>query len=50
MDKHKALDFTIDRIESIKQQTYSKESEIKIAKETIEYLEFIKNMLEEDKQ
>ena len=48
MDKQKALDFTIDRIESIKQQTYTTESERKIANETLEYLKFIKNMLEEE--
>lgn len=47
MDKEKALKFTIDRIESIKQQTYTTESEIRIAKETLEYLEFIKDILED---
>ena len=48
MDKQKALDFTIDRIESIKKQTYTTESERKIVNETLEYLEFIKNILEEE--
>lgn len=47
MDKEKALKFTIDRIESIRQQSYETESETRIAKETLEYLEFIKDILED---
>ena len=47
MDKEKALDFTIERIESIKRQTFTNESEIKSVNETLEYLEFIKSLLEE---
>ena len=46
MDKEKALDFTIERIDSIKRQTFTNESELKSANETLEYLEFIKNLLE----
>ena len=46
MDKEKAYNYTIERINSIRQQRFETESERKIAKETLEYLEFIKCILE----
>lgn len=47
MNKQKALEFTKDRIDSISSCTYTTESEIKIANETLEYLRFIEKILEE---
>lgn len=44
MDKEKAYNYTIERINSIRQQSFETESERKIAKETLEYLEYVKNM------
>ena len=46
MNIQKALEFTKDRIESISASIYTKESERKIADETLEYLKFIKHILE----
>ncbi len=47
MDKKKALAITIDRIENLRGFITSNESERKIANETLEYLEFVKKMLED---
>lgn len=47
MNKQKALEFTKERIESISSSTYTTENEIKIVKETLEYLRFIEKILEE---
>lgn len=46
MNKEKALEITKDRIESLKVFVPNNESEMKIAKETLEYLYFIEDMLE----
>lgn len=46
MDKEKAYNYTIERINSIRQQSFETESKRKIAKETLEYLEYIKSILE----
>lgn len=47
MDKEKALAITKDRINNLRGFIPENESEVKIAKETLEYLEFVKKMLEE---
>lgn len=47
MDIKKAKEITKDRIESMKKFIPSNESETRIAKETLEYLEFIEKLLEE---
>lgn len=47
MNKARALQITEDRIESLKQFTPSNKSEENIAKETLEYLNFIKDLLTE---
>lgn len=47
MNKAKALQITEDRIKNLKQFTPSNKSEEHIAKETLEYLNFIKNLLTE---
>ena len=46
MDRMRALEITKDRIESMKQFTPSNSSEASIAKETMEYLSYIKTILE----
>ncbi len=46
MDKQKALKITEDRIDSLKYFTPTNQSEEEIAKETLEYLKFIKDLLE----
>jgi hypothetical protein len=46
MNKEQALEFTKDRIEKITRMTYKTESEIKIKRETLEYLRFIESLLE----
>lgn len=48
MNKEKALEFTNERIENISKTVYDNEMEIKIAKETLEYLIFIKGILERE--
>lgn len=47
MDKEKAYNYTIERINSIRQQSFETESERKIAKETLVYLKYVKNILED---
>lgn len=47
MDIQKALEFTKNRIECLQSFTPSTESERNTALETMEYLEFIKKLLEE---
>ena len=46
MDKEKALAITIDRLGNLRSFIPSNESERKIAEETIEYLQFVRKMLE----
>lgn len=46
MDKKKALAITIDRIGNLRGFIPANESERKVAGETLEYLEFVKKMLE----
>lgn len=47
MNKVRALEITNDRIESLNRFIPENESQKKIADETIEYLKFIKTLLEE---
>ena len=47
MNKIKALEITKDRIDSLKYFPPENESEKKLKIETLEYLEFIKEMLED---
>lgn len=47
MDKKKALAITIDRIGHLRGFIPANESERKVADETLEYLEFVKKMLED---
>lgn len=46
MNKQKALEITKDRIEYLKIFIPKTESEEKTAKETLDYLKFIENLLE----
>ena len=48
MDIKKALEITRDRIENLKSFTPRNISEERIAKETLEYLEFIEKLLEKE--
>ena len=45
MDRKRAIEITNDRLESLEQFIPSNESEKKTAKETREYLEFVKKIL-----
>ena len=47
MNKEKALEFTNERIENISKTVYDNEMERRIAKQTLEYLMFIKDLLED---
>ena len=47
MNKEKALKIAKDRIETLQSFVPTNESEIKIAKETMEFLNFVKEMLED---
>ena len=46
MKIEKALEITKDRIEGIEKFTPDNQNEAQIAKETLEYLKFIENLLE----
>lgn len=48
MNIEKALVITKDRIENMKMFTPSNASEVRIAAETLEYLEFIEKLLEKE--
>ena len=45
MNKEKALEITRDRLENLHSFTPENESESKIAKETMEYLKYIEDLL-----
>lgn len=47
MNKQKALEIAKDRIENIEKFTPTNENEKKIAEETLEFLKFIKKLLED---
>lgn len=47
MNKEKALEFTNERIENISKTVYNNPMEREIAKETLEYLKFVKGLLED---
>lgn len=47
MNKQKALEIAKDRIENIKKFTPTNENEKKITEETLEFLRFIKKLLED---
>ena len=47
MDKKRALEITNDRIESLNNFIPENESQKKTADETMEYLKFVKTLLEE---
>lgn len=46
MNKQKALEFTLDRLNSVERFIPRNESETKIQEQTIEYLQYIKSILE----
>lgn len=50
INKIKALEITKDKIDSLNYFTPENESEKRILTETLEYLEFIKEILENDKK
>lgn len=47
MNKERALEIAKDRIEALQSFVPTNESEVKISKETMEFLIFVKEMLEE---
>lgn len=48
MDIEKAILITRDRLESLKRFAPSNASEVRIAAETLEYLEFVEKLLEKE--